>query len=188
MRYPFFSSATIAAVMFGLSVASPAAEDKRRPADKADTTLSKQDRRFIEKAMQDNQAEVALAKVAQEKASSDAVKQYARKLHEDHSKAAQELEAIASRLGYAESRKAEKEPRAVKKFAKMQGDKFDRAFAKHMVDDHEKAIKLFKKQAQDGNSQELWQYAQKNLPTLEQHLKMARELAGETPRKGRKES
>lgn len=43
-----------------------------------------------------------------------------------------------------------------------------------MVDDHQKAVTLFQKQAKHGESQELEDFAGKTLPTLEEHLKMAR--------------
>ena len=46
-----------------------------------------------------------------------------------------------------------------------------------MVKDHEKAVALFQKQAKSGDSPELKEFASKTLPTLQDHLKMARDLS-----------
>jgi putative membrane protein len=44
------------------------------------------------------------------------------------------------------------------------------------VKDHEKAVKLFQKEAQSGQDPELKQFAQQTLPKLQQHLQMAQQL------------
>jgi putative membrane protein len=65
----------------------------------------------------------------------------------------------------------------IKKFSKLTGEKFDREYAGHMVKDHEKAVALFEKQAKNGDAAELKDFASKTLPTLQEHLKMARDLS-----------
>jgi putative membrane protein len=169
-------TSTLLAIVLGFSVGAQAAKDKHR----TDNTLSRADRHFIDNAMKDNNAELALARIAQEKSSSGAVKQFAQRLMNDHQKAGTELQGVVSHVGYTPPGKVEKESREVRKFSKMSAEKFDKEFAKHMVKDHEKAVKLFKKEAQDGQAQEVWQFAQKTLPTLEEHLRMSRELSGDT--------
>jgi putative membrane protein len=71
---------------------------------------------------------------------------------------------------------------AQSKLAKMQaltGSEFDSRYIKDAgVKDHEKAVKLFQKQATDGKDPELKAYAAKTLPTLQEHLTMAQSLAG----------
>ena len=189
MKQPVVISALLAFVLAFPMAAQAATRDKGERADKpASSSLSRQDRKFIDKAMHDNNAEVAIAKVALEKAQSGEVKQFAQKLLNDHQKAGSELEAIVGRLGYNPPRKAmDKEPKEAQKFAKMKADKFDKEFAKHMVKDHKKAVKLFTEEAQDGQQQEVWQFAQKTLPALEEHLRISQQLAGETgERKERK--
>ena len=56
------------------------------------------------------------------------------------------------------------------------GEKFDHEYSEHMIKDHESAVKLFQKQAKDGDAKELKDFAAKTLPTLEEHLKMSRNL------------
>jgi len=45
-----------------------------------------------------------------------------------------------------------------------------------MVKDHEQAVSLFEKESKKGDSDELKQFASTTLPTLQEHLKMARGL------------
>ena len=55
-------------------------------------------------------------------------------------------------------------------------DAADKAYAKAMVDDHKEDIDLFKKEASSGQNAELKAFAQKTLPTLEEHLRLAQAL------------
>ena len=59
------------------------------------------------------------------------------------------------------------------KLSKMRGAEFDRAYMRDMVQDHEKDVKKFRQEAQHGGDPDLKGFAQKTLPVLEQHLKMA---------------
>ena len=144
---------------------------------KGDGKLSGNDRRFVTTAAEDGLAEVELGKIAQQNGASAAVKQFGQRMVDDHSKAGKELEAIASKLGVTPPKEpGSKHQGDIKKFSKLTGEKFDREYAEHMVKDHEKAVSLFEKQAKSGDADELKQFASKTLPTLQEHLKMARSL------------
>jgi putative membrane protein len=147
-------------------------------ADKKDGgKLSNDDRQFITQAAQGGMAEVELGKLAQQKASSGDVKQFGQMMVEHHSKGNSELEAIASKLGAAPPKTLDqKHQEVVKKFEKLSGADFDREYARQMVQDHERTIALFEKQAKRGDNEELKQFASKQLPLLQEHLKMARGL------------
>jgi len=54
---------------------------------------------------------------------------------------------------------------------------FDDQYTHAMVEDHNKAVKLFQQEERSGHNTELKQFAQKTLPTLEEHQKMALELS-----------
>ena len=64
------------------------------------------------------------------------------------------------------------------RLSKLSGAAFDRAYMKAMVDDHVKDVSEFKKEAKSGTDPEVKAWAAKTLPTLEEHLKMAREANG----------
>ena len=152
---------------FGLHAADKKSEGK----------LSGNDRHFVTTAAEDGMTEVELGKIAQQNASSADVKQFGQRMTDDHSKANQKLEGIVTKLGMTPPKSPNsKQQGDIKKFSKLNGEKFDREYAENMVKDHEKAVSLFEKQAKSGDSPELKDFASKTLPTLQEHLKMARAL------------
>jgi putative membrane protein len=61
--------------------------------------------------------------------------------------------------------------------ASMMEPHVDRAFARHMAEDHQKAIDMFTDKADDEKN-EITAFAEKNLPVLRQHLEQAKTLPG----------
>ncbi len=49
-----------------------------------------------------------------------------------------------------------------------------------MVADHQKAVALFTKESTNGKDPELKAFATKTLPTLKEHLEMAKKLPGDS--------
>ena len=156
-------------------------------ADKAGSPVAKDDRNFIMEAAQGGMMEVQMGKLAQQNGQSDAVKQFGKQLEDDHAKANQELTGIAQKLGVTPPAQLDKKHQGkVDKMRKVKAPDFDRQFAKMMVDDHEHDVKAFRKQADKGKNAELKQFAGQAVPTPEEHLKMARDLAGSTGKSGGK--
>jgi putative membrane protein len=60
------------------------------------------------------------------------------------------------------------------KLAKESGQRFDRAFASHMVMDHEKDIAEYKKEAKQSDA--AGEYAKAQIPVLQKHLDTAKSL------------
>ena len=58
----------------------------------------------------------------------------------------------------------------------LSGVDFDRAFAKHMVAGHEKAIRKFEAASASLQDADLKEYAENTLPVLREHLQMAKSL------------
>ena len=133
---------------------------------------------FVTNASGANIAEIETAKLADTNASSDKVKTFASHIIADHTKAGEELKSLAAGdRGYAT---AEQPPPASQKdidaLKMLNGAAFDKEFAKVMVADHQKAIAIFEVEAQKGSNKDLQAFATKTLPTLKEHLKMARAL------------
>jgi putative membrane protein len=134
------------------------------------------DQSFVKQAAQDGLAEVEMANVAAEKATSDDVKSFAARMLKDHSKANAELAALAQSKNLKVPTKLDIKQRAMVDALKVRsGASFDAAYAKHMVADHNKAISLFTKESQSADA-DLALFAKKTLPTLKEHKKMADEL------------
>jgi putative membrane protein len=135
------------------------------------------DEAFVRNAAEGGMAEVKLGQLAEEKAQSEEVKKFGRRMVEDHTKANEELKQIAQReninLPTAESRKDSQEYESL---SKLSGEAFDRAYAQEMVKDHQKDVSEFKQMATSAQNPALKQFAQQTLPTLESHLQEARQM------------
>jgi putative membrane protein len=137
----------------------------------------KASQRFITSAVQGNLAEVAMGQLAQQKGQSDGIRSYGEQLAKDHSDASQKAIAAANALGVTPpSEPTRKQKADHDKMSKLSDAKFDRAFARAMVKDHDKEIKRYEK-ATKLRDAEAANYATQSLPVLKQHLEMAKDLA-----------
>jgi putative membrane protein len=66
---------------------------------------------------------------------------------------------------------------SIQQLTKVKGQGFVGRFLRHEIQDHKKTIAAFKREAEHGQNAEIKGYAQKTLPTLEEHLRKAEELA-----------
>ena len=86
-------------------------------------------------------------------------------LEKDHSEANQKATAAASSLGVTPpTAPNSKQKAAYDRMSKLSGANFDRAFVKHMVEDHKKDIKDYEKASSQGDA--AGTYAKEALPTL----------------------
>ena len=161
--------------------AKPAIESGTKAAVESGTkagtaaSLASNDRKFIEEAAKGGMAEVQLATLAKQKAGSDEVKQFAQRMLDDHGKANDELKKLASTKGVDLPTDMDaKEKRELERLQKLSGATFDREYMKHMVSDHEKDVKEFRDTAKSAKDGDVKNFASSKLPTLEQHLQLAR--------------
>jgi putative membrane protein len=105
------------------------------------------------------------------------VRSFARKLAQDHARAEKELSQLFSRKGIPpEPELAGNLQNSLDRLAGLKGGQFDQAFKQQVIEDHQKAIALFEKQAEQGTDPELKAFAQKHLPHLREHIDIARGL------------
>jgi len=144
-------------------------------------TSSDQD--FMIAACHSNLAEIEAGRLAESKASGAQVKDFAQHMVEDHSRANGELTSLAEKMKVRlPSRPEDSSQKEIAKLAGMSGAEFDRKYAEMMVSDHQKAVALFEKQAKDAKNDEVRAWAGKTLPTLKDHLTMARDLLEAQPK------
>lgn len=138
------------------------------------------DDHFISEAAQGGQAEVQLGRLAADKAASPQVKQFGQRMVADHSKANGELTNIASQRGINLPNKLDKkDQKQYDHLAKLNGQKFDKAYMSYMVKDHKKDVSAFKHEADHGNNPDLKNFASQTQPILQQHLQMAQQTKSE---------
>src|SRR5689334_17759295 len=141
--------------------------------------MTSQDRDFVMDAAMGGMEEVELGRIAAQKGTSDAVKQFGQRMVDDHSKANSDLMSIASSKGITlPTTLDEKHQKEVTKLSAMSGAEFDRAYSKMMLSDHNKDVSEFEKQSTKGTDPDLKAFASKTLPTLQEHLQLAKTLPG----------
>jgi putative membrane protein len=135
------------------------------------------DAHFAKEAAQGGMAEVKLGQLAQEKGSNDLVKSFAKRMVDDHSKANDKLKEVASRESITlPNDLSAKDQATYDRLSKLNGAAFDRAYARDMVKDHETDVAAFQKEANGGKTDSLKSFASETLPTLQDHLKQAKEM------------
>ncbi|MBC7927837.1 MAG: DUF4142 domain-containing protein [Bryobacteraceae bacterium] len=140
--------------------------------------VGKSDSSFMMKAAMGGMAEVQMAQMAQQKASSQEVKDYARKLEQHHTEANDKLKAIAQERQVPLPTDIGSEYKMIAgKLQNLSGSEFDRAYIKAMVADHRKDVREFEKQSARGMDSDLKSFASSALPTLKEHLQSAEQLS-----------
>ena len=146
-------------------------------AGQASAALSQADKTFAEKAASGGLAEVQMAQLAQQKAASPQVRQFANKMITDHSQANSDLEQIAEQEKITLPSQPDRHATATQqKLQGLSGTRFDEAYAREELRDHQEDVALFRKEATSGGNPALKAFAQKTLPILQQHLQMAQAL------------
>lgn len=135
------------------------------------------DETFAKKAAEGGMAEVKLGQLAEEKGSNSEVKNFGRRMVQDHSKANNELKNTTSKENIALPNELEKSDQATyDRLSKLSGDAFDRAYARDMVKDHSKDVSEFQREAKNGRNEAIKNFAAQTLPTLQSHLDQAKQM------------
>ena len=145
------------------------------------------DEAWVMKIAKGGMAEVELGKLAAEKASSDAVKKFGQRMVDDHSKANDELKALAQSKKITLPTEIGPEEKALRdRLIKLSGPAFDQAYMKAMLNDHLKDVGEFRTESRSGKDPDVKAWAARTLPTLEEHLKLARDANGAVGTSGTK--
>ena len=138
------------------------------------------DREFAKKAAAGGVAEVKLGQLAMDKATSDTVKNFGKRMMDDHRKANEQLKRTAARENIElPTEMNEHDQDVYNRLSQLSGAEFDKAYARDMVSDHKQDIATFKTESDNGKDQAIKDFAFRTLPTLETHMKLAREMMHE---------
>ncbi|MBN3966240.1 DUF4142 domain-containing protein [Pseudomonas gregormendelii] len=144
---------------------------------------------FVDNAAAGGIAEIETSRLALEKSSSADIKAFANMMITDHSKANDELAALARKNDIEVPDTTTLVKQAKEKILEVRDESFDAAYANNQVKAHEETIELFKKEANTvtddklKGATELKAFAQKMLPALEKHLAEAKKLQAAHPDK-----
>ena len=141
--------------------------------------MTPDDKEFVSKAGMAGLAEVHMANLALQKASSADAKAFAQRMSTDHSKTNNELAQFATTKGLALPTELAGDHKAgLDHLNSLSGADFDKAYMDHMVSDHEKAVADFEKASTSATDTDLKAWAGRTLPALKEHLQMARDVKG----------
>jgi len=151
------------------------------------TKPSTADTRFMKSAAEGGMAEVKLGQLAQEKASNQSVKDFGKRMVNDHTKANDQLKDLALKKGVdLPTSISAKDQATYDRLSKLSGSEFDREYMRDMVKDHQMDVSEFRRETQMAKDADTKAFAQQTLPTLDDHLNQAKQIdsqIGTTSRK-----
>lgn len=178
--FPIFGLLTIFAAV---SCKGPSNNDSKAAADsmnqaktdsgtmKVASSASEEDSKFAVAAASGGLAEVELGHLAEQKSTNPNVKQFGSMMVTDHSKANDELGALAKSKNITLPPVPGNDEQMVKSdLSGKSGKDFDKAYIDEMVNDHKKDVKLFEDARSTVKDPDLLTYIDKTLPVLKKHL------------------
>ena len=131
---------------------------------------------FVNRASVTAQFEISVADLAKERGD-DTSRAFAARIRKEHQQSQRELERIASEEKLVVPLQLDaRHSAALEDLRGLTGEAFDRAFARTQIEAHREALSLFESEATDGANPALRSFADRNLPTLRDHLRRAQAL------------
>ena len=135
---------------------------------------------FIGEVNTSNNLELRLARLAENRASADIVKQFAQKMITDHTSMQKDWANVSARSGGRIS--AANDPQMQGQISRLQGlsgTDFDWAYMATMVANHREAVNQFENARRTAQSSEVRQLVARSLPYLQEHLTVAQQVAAQ---------
>ena len=161
------------------SVTNPSVRTTPQQAQNQNSDL-RADSKFIREVIADNLLEVRRAELAQRKAKSSSVKQFAERMAADYSKLQDDWTNMTSvsgqefKPGMGKSHQAK-----VNQLEKLSGRAFDRAYMSAVIVDHRDYIAYFEKEGKASRSSQVREMVQRELPILRTHFNQAKRVGAE---------
>ncbi|MBW4458784.1 MAG: DUF4142 domain-containing protein [Nodosilinea sp. WJT8-NPBG4] len=139
------------------------------------------DQEFFRLAYQGNNAEIDTSRLALEKSQDQAIRQYAERMIDEHTRANEALTQYASEQGLElPSERVDPLNQAIAaQLTQLSGSEFDQAYVGVQANAHLRAISLYRTEVAQGESQDLTAYASQLLPSIEEHYEMANAMLPE---------
>jgi putative membrane protein len=141
---------------------------------------SNPDESFFKDAAQAGMAEVAAGRTAQEKGSSQAVKDFGAMMVKDHSAANAKLKKIAVAKGVELPDSPSMMQKAMNKKTDLHsGDSFDKDYIQGQIKAHKDTIELLQKEIDGGKDPDAKAFATETLPKVKAHLEKITKIAAD---------
>ena len=135
------------------------------------------DSEFMTKAASGGMLEVELGKVVAQRATTPDVKQFAQQMVTDHTKANNELKAVAAKKNITlPASLGDDQKKVYDNVLTEKGAQLDQKYVSEMVDDHEEDVKEFQEASTKAGDPAVKAFAAKTLPVLQMHLAMIKKI------------
>jgi len=132
---------------------------------------------FMTKVSDVGMTEVKLGQMAQDKATSQRVKDFGAMMVKDHTAAGDELKNMARQKNVTlPETMSNDHQKKTDDLNKKTGKDFDKAYIKAMVDGHQSAVSDFEKASKNTKDADVKAWVDKTLPTLRMHLDSAKAI------------
>jgi putative membrane protein len=136
------------------------------------------DKFFLVCAAIDNQAEIQLAQLAEQRAQDPQVKQIAQQVQKDHEQAQNDLRTTAQQASVTIPTSMPMiKQKEMKMFQSLNGKEFDQQYISHMRACHARAVSEYQDVAQLAKNDQVKSYASKTLPSLQKHYQQVQQAA-----------
>jgi putative membrane protein len=169
----------IVPALAALMLASGAAvAQKAENPDKAEAVYKVATPDFAKTVMSSNEFEIQSSKLAEEKAAAADVKEFAKQMIADHTKAGEGLKAALEKSNMTPEppKLSPKHAAMVEQLKAASGEDFQMLYIDMQMQAHMEAVTLFRTYSGSGDDQNVVAFAKETLPTLEMHLMHVKEL------------
>ena len=140
---------------------------------------SEQDAKWAVDVANGGMTEIELSKLAQTKATSQRLKDFANMMVTDHTAASDKLKQIAATKNITLPDKlSDDSQKKLDNLNKKSGKDFDKAYMDDMLAGHKNAVDKFKKGSSDLKDTDLKNFAAQTLPTIQMHQDSIKAIAG----------
>ena len=137
---------------------------------------------FVKLVTSSNEFEIQSSKLAEQKAQKDDIKEFAKQMVADHTKAGEELKAALQKgdaQSPAEVKLAPKHAGMLKLLEGAEGADFEMLYLDMQATAHMEAVSLFRTYSKSGDNQAVQQFAEATLPTLVTHKQHVMDIVAE---------
>lgn len=135
------------------------------------------DRKFIRNIDADHFLEIRLGRLAERKATDASVRQFGRKMVDDHSSMHAQWTAMARNNGMDyKSGMGPRHRSKLQRLEKLSGREFDRAYMSLEAQNHQDYLDYFRKEGRGANSAPVRELVNRGIPVLEQQIRQAKQI------------
>jgi putative membrane protein len=182
MKQPLLAGIAVAAMVFAGGAVAQTSNDATGTTTQAGTSAAAMPQiteasEFVKQAAAGGEFEIRSSKLALKQSKSEDVKRIAQRLIDDHTKAGKELKATVKDAGVnakIPEKLDQKHQSMMDELKKTKGmaANFDKLYIDQQLSAHQDAIALFSGYAEGGDNDKLKSFAEKTLPTLQEHQQM----------------